>query len=61
MAWSMTARSLDIKDLKYAPGKALEGQRDYNAIMVVRDTPFGSGVQVPMHAKVTWKFVPDGG
>jgi hypothetical protein len=53
--------AVDIKDLKYAPGKALEGQRDYKAMMVVRDTPFGLGVQVPLHAKVTWKFVPDGG
>lgn len=51
--------AVDIKDLKYAAGKALEGQRDYKSMMVVERTPFGLWVRIPLHAKVTWKFVPD--
>lgn len=53
--------AIDIKGLKYAAGKALEGQRDFKALLVVKDTPYGLGVRVPLHARVTWKFVPDGG
>jgi hypothetical protein len=57
----VSSPAVDIEGLRYAAGKALEGQRDFKALAVVKDTPYGLGVRIPLHAKVTWKFVPDGG